>query len=206
MKRYTFLLASISLLFLNACETKRYELVVNKNLDKVFIINEQGPFELEELVTENDLLGLVDLPQTATIKKIEISAKPRPSIKVYPLNEEGNEANAISISGYTQDGGTLVKKNFFKKETRTVPLIGVDAPFVGLNSLIAEGIGSIEKNLNKLANDVADENFVVGISGDSSPFGGNQIILGVIVRMTLTITYEDCVTVPFGMGDDECDI
>ena len=194
-----FILVFTFVLF-NSCEYRKFSYVGTKTLEKTFIVDEVGPTQVCQLITEAAFLAAMDIPENATITKLDVSSRPRPRAKVYVLDEYGNEASILSVSGYIKELGASNTPIWEKQGF--VPLIAPDAPFVGLNSLIANGISKFKGKLNKFALMLNDSAFELCIDVDSSPIGGQNIVLAVDVALSFDIEYELCDEFLFAAGED----
>ena len=201
MNKLLLLPLALGLFVFSSCETKQFEVQTNTSFDLAFLIDDNGTFDSQEIVTESDILGIADLPDDAVITNIEIAANPRPRIRVIPLDQQGNQATDLDISGYLEDSNG--QQNLFSSESISVAVDGNDASFENINSLVANGFQAFRDKLNDYVDLVSIEDFVVGIQGTATPTGA-QIRALATLRVTLTITYVECVEVPMGLGDNEC--
>src|SRR4030042_3796871 len=195
MKKYLLIILVISLLAAG-CEMRKFEFAPTISIHENYVVAKAGPFSEQETITREQVLDALDIPETAEIKEFNIE---KISLKVTVL--EGNEASLILASGKLQLGSSSPEVfNDFP-----ISLVGVDVGWIGLNDVIAEGVGALTGKIEGyiLGNDTAP--FNIEIYGDSSPTGGQKINVNLELRIAGSVKYEDCVeTLPF-VGDD-CDL
>jgi len=181
---------------LTGCENRKFEFVGTINVDNSYEVDQTGFFDEGYAITKNDLLNMIDVPEEAEITEVNIE-----SISVQVVVLENNEANAVSLSG-AFDSGTGKIQLF---EDYPAVLIKVDAPFVGLNSLIADGVEKIKNKIEGCLKGDDDTGFSIWVYGDSTPTSGNRIHTNILLRITGSIKYTTCESVIFFIeGGDPC--
>ncbi|MBN2214880.1 MAG: hypothetical protein JW723_11600 [Bacteroidales bacterium] len=195
MKKNLLIILAITLLAAG-CEMRKFEFAPTINVDETYTIDQTGAFFEIQTITRAQVMDALDIPETATVKEFNIE---KISLRVTVL--EGNQASVILASGKLELGSN--KPDIF--ENFPVSLIKVDAPWIGLNDLIAEGVESLKGKIEGyvLGND--DSPFNIVVSGDSSPTAGQKINVSLELKITGSVKYVDCIeTLPY-FGDD-CDI
>ncbi len=195
MKKYLLIILVIPLLAME-CQYRKFEFAPTINVEEAYIVEEAGPYSEEQIITREQVLDELDIPETAEIKEFNIE---KISLKVGVL--ENNEASLILASGKLQLGTQKpeVFKNF------PISLVGVDVGWIGLNDLIADGVGALKNKLEGyiLGEDTAP--FTIEVYGDSSPTGGQKVHVKLSLKITGSVKYEDCIETLSIIGDD-CDL
>ena len=204
MRRILLCVMAISVL-LSACETKRVEVLVNEIVERDYLVNLQGPFELNEVFSYQqilDELGLDSL-QNTDITNLVVSAEPQPSVKIIPMDELGNQANNITLSAHIINSGNE-QQTLFSQQNFPVTLDPAKPTEVPINTLIPNGVQTFQDKLLGFILGTDTSDFSVGLSGDSAPKSGEVIRARVVVSFGVTLVTEQCILVPEGMGDKEC--
>ncbi len=195
MKKLFILIFCIPLMALQ-CEKRKFETVGTINVDETYEVDQTGHFTVVEDITSSQILDLFDIPEDAEITEVNLESV---SIKVVVLGD--NQATAVLVSGAANLGET--KPKFFNNYV--VPLIGADK-WYGVNSLIENGIKGIKDKLEGYLLGLDDKDFSIILEGDSSPTTGNRIHTQIILRITGTVKYFQCLEVPTFIveGGDPC--
>ena len=195
MKKYLLIILVVPLLAME-CEDRKFEFAPTISIHKEYVIDESGPYSEQQTITRAQVLDELDIPETAVVKEFNIE---KMSLRVKVL--EGNTAKIILASGKLQLG--TQKPELFKNFPIT--LVGVDVDWIGLNDLIADGIGSLKAKIEGyiLGNDT--DPFEIEIYGDSSPTGGEKVHVNLELKIAGTVKYLDCVETLNIFGDD-CDL
>jgi hypothetical protein len=197
MKKLFILIFCIPLMALQ-CEKRQFETVGTINVDETYEVDQTGHFVEVEEISRDQVLDLLDLPEDAEITEVNIESV---SIKVVVLSD--NQATAVIVEG-AADMGTTSKIEFFNNII--VPLVAVDDPWIGVNTLISNGVNAIKNKLEKIILGMDEDGFAVILEGDSSPTAGNRIHTQIILRITGTVKYVQCLEVPTFIveGGDPC--
>lgn len=198
MKKLLFLVLCLPLMaWQMQCEKKKFPGVGTIKVDETFEVDQTGHFVEVEEISRDQVLDMLDLPDDAEITEVNIESL---SIKVIVLSD--NMASAVSVSGAADLGGKTPE--IF--DDYIVPLVAPNS-FFGINTLISEGVNAIREKLEKIILGMDDNGFAVILEGDSSPTTGNRIHAQVILRITGTVKYYQCLTVPFFMDgiEEKCD-
>jgi hypothetical protein len=179
------------------CAYQSFEYVADIKFDKTYVVNQTAPFDEETEVTREEVLGDFNLPENATVKKVTIE-----SISARVVPQAGNAASIVMLSGNITLGG--LKPEIFSNYP--VPLIGVDEPLIGLNSLIEDGIGKLKTKLEKYLTGTDNSPFTMSVKGNSTPTGGQTIKATVTIRIKGSIVYDVCEEMPRALIDpgEEC--
>lgn len=198
MKRLPIMVLILTAVLLASCESKLFHFVVNFNRTFVYSIDESGPFEAEELVSADEIRSALTIPENARITSVDVEAL---SVKVVVRPE--NQVTNLLVTGKVVEspgGKTSMFNNY------PIVLAGVDTPFIGLNDLIATGIGRLKSKLEGFIMGLDEQSFAIELSGDSVP-SGQILAIDVHLMVKATIKYEDCEDVLKGFMDGEdCDI
>jgi len=118
------------------CQYGKDRFVANIDINNTYDVNKTSPFSNAGEID----LGLVrdntNIPYDATIEEVNIE-----SISVKVIVTSDNLASAVSLSGKLRQGAS----NIEVFNDYVAPLVGVDAPFIGLNSLIETGVESNQR-------------------------------------------------------------
>ncbi len=192
MKKFWLFILVITILA-TACQYRKFEFVATIGIDKEFVVDQTGNFSEKQTITRNQVLDALDIPETADIKEVNIE---RISLRVTIL--DNNEASFVSASGRLQLGNS--NPEVFKD--KIIPLVAVNAPIIGLNNLIAEGIGGLKGKLEAYIKNTDVSPFDFEIYGDSSPTTGQKINAKIELQITGSVKYDECIeSLPF-TGDD----
>ena len=194
MKKLWLFILVITLLA-TACQYRKFEFVATIGIDKEFVVDQTGYFSEKQTITRNQILNALDIPVTADIKEVNIE---KIALRVTILDK--NEASFVSASGRLQLGTS--NPEVFKD--KVIPLVAVNAPIIGLNNLIAEGVEGLKGKLEGYIKNTDATSFDFEIYGDSSPTTGQKINVKIELQITGTVKYEDCIETLSIIGDD-CD-
>ncbi|MFO7655952.1 MAG: hypothetical protein R6W78_02705 [Bacteroidales bacterium] len=192
MKKYLLFIMAIPLLAAE-CEYRRFEFVATIGVNEEFIVDNTGSFSEKQTITRQQVLDALDIPEQAEIKEINIE---KLSVRVTIL--ENNQASLISASGRLQLGEN--KPDIFKD--KTIPLVAVNAPFIGLNNLIAEGVSGLKSKLEGYIYNSDAAPFDIEIYGDSSPTTGQKINVKIELIITGSVIYEECIETISLVGEE----
>jgi len=197
MKKYLYILLALPFLAME-CENKKFEYVATIDMVRTYEINENGPFNDGAIVEYSEILDMLDIPENADIGEVNIE-----SISIRIILNEGNQANALNISGIVELGSssanTLVFENF------PVVLIGPDVPYIGINSLISEGVEKIKNKIENYLMGTDTAPFFILVTGDTSPTGGQLVKATILLKINGTVKYTVCEEMPwFIEGGEPC--
>ena len=195
-----FLLLPLALLLMSLqCENRTLEQVTTIEFNETYNVNKLAPFNESTTLTRSDVLDMFDIPAEATIKAVHIE-----SIAARVVVQEGNQASALSLSGRLALGSSNPElfSNF------PVVLVQVDAPFIGLNSLISDGVNGLKNKIESylIGSDTAP--FDIRVSGNSTPTGGQLIKAQILLKIQGTITWEICEEMPVFLieAGEKCEV
>jgi hypothetical protein len=97
----------------------------------VFPIDNTGSFKTAILISRDRVLSELDIPQDARITKLDIE-----SLALRVAVKSGNQASKINVTAKIIDVGQQTETIYEDYPVALTGLVGVDAPFVGLNDLI----------------------------------------------------------------------
>lgn len=198
MKKITACLLLLALPLLSGCEKRLFHFIVTIDKTPTFAVDQTGAFDEAVVITSQDVLSALDIPEDARITSIDVEGL---ALKV--VVKPGNQAARLKVSGEIYDVGQNKSKMF---ENYPIVLAGVDVPFIGLNALIEAGISKLRSKLNGYVKNLDNSAFVIEVSGDSDP-PGQRVVLDLQLKIKATVKYDQCVEVPqlFSSGE-ECDI
>lgn len=194
MRKLVVLTLVLALPIFFGCEKRKFYFNVNLNKTEVFTINQTGAFSVNKIITEADILQLLDIPTDATITEINIQ-----SISLKAEVKSGNQATSILVSGKVGDVGS---QQFTMFNNTPVVLAGVNVPFIGLNSLLAVGVNKLKNKINGYVNQIDNNSMVIELTGDSSPTTGQHVFVDLLFKITATIKYSECLDSFTAFGDD----
>jgi len=196
MKKCVTSILILTLPFILGCEKRLFRFVATIDQTSVFTLSTvYGNFAEQQFIARNDVLGKLDIPKKAHITDVKIESL---SLKVIKRPE--NKAPAMTVSATVF--GTRVPGRMF--DPVTVPLVGVDVPFVGLNALIESAIDGLKDKFKAYIQALDNTSFSVQVTGNSVPTG-QQIALDLQLIIKATVEYEECVETLEGTGGDKCD-
>jgi hypothetical protein len=195
MKKLLILIVLPVFLF-TGCENRMLKVVANLKLDETLPVDKTGQFLEYRTITPEDVRADIDIPEEATIDEVNIESM---SVQVVKLAD--NVATAVTISGYLQIGSET--PTIFNDYTAL--LVGIDEPFLGLNSLVDIGVQRLRSKIEGYLKSTDQEPINLTVAGNSSPTAGNRIHANINIRMTGSITYHVCQNVPFFMGGEKCE-
>ncbi len=161
----------------------------------MFTFDSTGPFVQRVVITSDRVKAALDVPEDARVTGIDIESL---SLRVAVKPE--NRAPALNVSGTIINANQARKKLF---ENKPVVLAGVNTPFIGLNSLIADGISELRGKLNGYVKDIDNAAFVIEMNGDTAP-AGQRVAVDLHLVIKATVKYDQCVEVPqlFSSGEE----
>ncbi|MBN2347843.1 MAG: hypothetical protein JXJ22_03345 [Bacteroidales bacterium] len=179
--------------FFSSCEKRKFEFDLSLNLEETYIVDHTGNFSESQTITRSDVMDALSIPENAEIESVSIESI---AISIQVLND--NEASALLVSGMAQlgNGSPQIFNNF------PISLVGVDIPFVGINSLIADGVEGIKDKIEGYIKGTDSAPFSIEISGDSSPTAGQRVHVQILIQVKGNVKYTNCEdALPF-MGAD----
>lgn len=198
MRRIILLPLLVLVLLSWGCEKRKFFFNVPLKLPPTFTVNDMGSFSRTEIITESDILAALDVPDGAEITEINIESL---SVRVEVL--PNNQANALSISGLVYDLGQPKAQVF---TDYPIVLAGANAPFVGLNSLIAGGVAKLKTKLNDIVKRIDNASIYIDLNGTVAQ-GDQQISAIIHLRISGNVKYAECLDVATFMGGGEdCDL
>lgn len=206
MMQYISLILALPLL-MSTCgtETKRVEVLVNEQVERTYTIDLRGPFSFNQVVSYEEIIEQLELQEyTGQITHLVVAADPQPTITVTPLNQRGNEAASITLSGYVRTASG-VEQTLFSAQEFPVPLLGENPAVFEINSLVDNGVDFLQEQLTGFLDGSNQESFEFLIQGDSSPDSGKMIKAEATIALHITVTFEECIDVAAGLGDNECE-
>ncbi|MDN5217004.1 hypothetical protein QQ020_33345 [Fulvivirgaceae bacterium BMA12] len=189
---------------LSGCEKRRFEFVVDVDHAKVFVVDETGPFTKSGTITEQDILSELDIPDDATVTKVDIKTL---VVLLEPDAEGGNEATSITLAANIKESGNTEPLFDGSLYSIPVPFEDVNIPFVGKVSaqrLVDRGVAKLRGKINGYLNHLDDGSFEIEINGDAGTDKRLRVLIG--VEFVATVTYEECIETVFGAGGEECSI
>ncbi len=180
-----------------SCEKQTFHFVVDFSDDVTYEINATGDFQTERAtVTSNDIRSKLDIPETARITGVEVKA-----LSLTIAKQGDNTATAVVLSGEIDDHVGDLDYVFVDK---TVPLVGLDVPFIGLNSLIESGITKLRNRIQAYIQRTNTADLDLWLTGSPTP-AGSRVHLTAHLVVDLTVKYDECLSVPAGLtGGDKC--
>jgi hypothetical protein len=187
----------IIMLMSSACEYSKVQLPLDININKTFTVDQTGAYSESMQVTYWEVMGELDIPGNATIDAVNIESI---SAKVVVL--ANNKATAVRISGKLQLGSTSpeVFNNYY------APLIAVDNEYIGINTLIDQGVQGLKSKIEGYLKSQDFSSFDINVNGNSSPIEGQRVNIQILIKITGTAKYTICWLLPFFAGGDKCDI
>jgi hypothetical protein len=184
----------LALPLLSSCEKRLFHFIVTIDQTAPFVIDQTGSFNQTVPITEQDILRALDVPETGTITGVDIE-----SLSLRVAVKDGNQATALNVSGTITEGGQT--KSMFTNFP--VTLVAVNAPFIGLNALIEDGISSLRRKINGYVKGIDNSSFQITVSGTTVPANA-RALFDVNLKIKATVKYDECLEVPFGSSGDDC--
>ena len=186
----------LALLMLTGCEKRLFHFVATINQSPTFAFDSAGPFVQRVVVTSDRIKAAIDVPADARITGVDIESL---SLRVVVKSE--NKATAMRVTAVIINVNQQSKKMF---ENYIVPLVAVNAPVIGLNALIDDGVSELRGKLNGYVQNTDNTAFVIEVSGNSSPSSGQRVAIDLNLIVKATVKYDQCVEVPqlFSSGEE----
>lgn len=194
MKKITAFLLLLTLPLLSGCEKRLFHFIVTIDRSATIPVNITGSFSQTATITEQHILGALDIPEGATITGVDIE-----SISLRAVIRDGNQASALNVSGRIIENGQ--SRNLFSDYP--VPLVAVNAPFIGLNALIEDGIASLRNKINGYVKRIDNSSFQIQVSG-TTVTANQRALLDLDFKIKATVKYDECLEVPLGASGDDC--
>jgi hypothetical protein len=196
MRKLVTSILILALPFILGCEKRLFHFVATIDQTSVFnLTNVFGQVQETQIITRDDVLGKLDIPKKAHVTDVKIESL---SLKVIKRPE--NKAPALTV--YATVFGSNVPGRVF--DPVTVPLVGVDAPFIGLNALLESAIDGLKDKFKGYILGLDYTNFSIQVTGNSVP-SGQEIALDLQLIIKATVEYEECVDTIPGTGGEKCD-
>jgi hypothetical protein len=194
MKKIAAFLLLLPLPLLSGCEKRLFHFIVTIDQTAPFVIDQTGAFNQSVPITEQAILSALDVPEGGTITGVDIESL---SLRVAVKN--GNQATALNVSGTVTENGQT--RSMFTNYP--VPLVAVNAPFIGLNSLIEDGISSLRRKINGYVKRIDNSSFLITVSGTTVPANA-RALFDINLKIKATVKYDECLDVPLGSSGDDC--
>lgn len=203
MKKYFLLAFVVLLLSMMGCESALFHATVTFNQPKTWLIDQTGVFNKSALITRNDILSQLNIPQDAEIKKVEIR-----SLTITPAPLSDNVATAIICSG-TANGKELFKNQPVYIAGAKAGQAGIPKyTAVGIKFLLSLGVQQIKSNIDSWVKNLpgGSTSLSITFTGNSDP-ANQKIHMNVILTVDATVEYDYCKSVPKAVFDvDKCNI
>ena len=190
MKKLLFLILPVVFL-LSGCETKKFTVVGNINIDREFQVDKTGSFTENSTINAQDVNDDLDLPDDAVIVDVNIESI---SAKIVAL--EGNQTNAVTINGKIQTGTTELQ--LFNNLVISIPAGSND--YSALNTLLSEGVQKLRSKIEDYVKNNEFSPITIKINGDSSPTTGKRVHIQILLKISGSVTYYKDVSLPFFIG------
>jgi hypothetical protein len=181
-----------------SCEKQTFHFTADVAYDQIFEINASGDFETDPvIVTSDDIRGALDIPETGRITGVEVKA-----LSLTIAKEGDNTATAVVLSGRIDDNVGDLDYVF---SNTTVPLVGLDVPYIGLNALVESGITKLRNRIKAYIDRTNTADIELWLEGSPTP-AGSQVHLTAHLVVDITVLYDECLSVPTGLtGGEKCD-
>jgi hypothetical protein len=193
MKRaFTYLFVIVAALNFG-CETRLFKYTVEINQSGTYTIDETGSFTKSSVFSRGSVARAFNLPEGARVLELKIESM---SMRISVGGT--NQATAVTVSGVMSRavGSSGVLFSQFP-----VPLVAVNAPYIGINSLIDDGIGKLQTELENFVKGLGQNSLVeIAISGVSTP-SGRKITFTIHLDIKATVKYERCEEILPGMSN-----
>lgn len=196
MKKLIACLLLLALPLLSGCEQRLFHFLITIDQTPTFPIDQAGAFSQTVTITEQDVLRALNVPENGTITGVDIE-----SLSMRVVVKNGNEARAINVSGAVIENGQV--RPIFNNKTQTIPLVGVNVPFAGLNALIEDGVASLRRKINGYVRRIDNSTFTIRLNGTTVP-DNSRALLDINLKIKATIKYDECLDVPLGEGGEDC--
>jgi len=194
MKKITAFLLLLALPLLSGCEKRLFHFIVTIDRSATIPINITGSFSQTATITEQHILSALDIPEGGTITGVDIE-----SISLRVVVSSDNQASALNISGRIIENGQ--SKNLFS--SYPVPLVAVNAPLIGLNALIEDGVASLRNKINGYVRRIDNSSFQIQVTG-TTVRTDQRAHLDLELKIKATVKYDECLDVPLGSSGDDC--
>jgi len=198
MKKTIACLLLLAMPLLSGCEQRLFHFLITIDQTPTFPIDQTGPFSQTVTITEQDVLRALNVPENATITGVDIE-----SLSLRVVVKAGNQARAINVNGAVIENGQV--KPLFNNKTETIPLVGVNVPFVGLNALIEDGVASLRNKINGYVKRIDSSTFTIRLNGTTVQ-ATERALLDINLKIKATIKYDECLEVPLGEGGEDCNL
>lgn len=190
LRKLLYFILIVPFIMGGSCQKRKFEFTSNAFLNKTYNLDKTGTFTEFASVSDNEIRSFLDdLPEDAEVTDVTIKAL---SMRVTPIS--GNQISAISLTGLVVDAQS--SEPIFVFEDYPVVLSAVNAPLVGLNNLIADGLADARKNIKDIIMGNKFGSFQLGLEGiPRSLLGGNRFVADVHIRISIQIEYEQCIEV-----------
>lgn len=192
--KVSILLLVSAALLMCGCQKKLFHFVVPFKKVGVVPVNQMGAFAGYDRITAQEIRSALNVPEDGVITGVDLE-----SVQIRVRVLAGNEAKWLKLSGFVVDNGKPI--SLF--ENSSVTLIAVNAPYIGLNALLAKGVAKLTEKINDHIKKVNSADIELGLYGDSDP-AGQRIAVEIDFMITATIKYDQCVEVFDFIGGEDC--
>jgi len=191
------IIACVALLMLAGCEKRLFHFVATINQTPIFNVDNTGAFKKSFQISSALVRSQLDVPEDARITQLDIE-----SLSLRVVVKSGNQASRLLVSGTILDVNQQSERQMFKDFP--IVLAGANFPGIGLNALIANGIGELRGKLDSYVKNLDNGSFFIEVTGDSNP-PGQRVLVDLHLIIKATVKYDQCLEVPGPFaGGEEC--
>ncbi len=194
MKKLLLFCFAFTILFSSGCVNRLFKYTVTIEQSTQHTVDDpDGSFTTSAFISRTTVARALNLPEGARVTDLNIESL---SLRVSVPNT--NQATLATVSGVL---GTSAGSSHFLFRQQPIPLAGVNVPFIGLNSLIEDGIGKLKTELENFVKGLGSGSQVeVALSGVSTP-AGSRVTVTIHLDIKATVKYERCEEVLEVLGD-----
>jgi hypothetical protein len=188
--------AFLAILCLNTgCVNRLFKYTVEINQTTQHTVDDpDGVFVTSAFINRTTVARALNLPSGSRVTELNIE-----SLALSVSIPSTNQAVSVNLTGLMQRSAGGPTSELFRNQT--IPLAGVNVPFIGLNALIADGIDKLKTELENFVKGIGTGTQVeIALSGTSTP-AQRRVSVTIHVQIKATVKYERCEEVLEVLGD-----
>lgn len=176
------------------CEKRIFEYTTTVNQSAVYTVNDVGTFTKSAVITRASVAKAFSLPADAKVTQLQIE-----SLSLRVDIGAGNQALTMRGTGTKIPGGFM-----FQDFPIALGALDPDKPFVGLNTLIEDGIGKLKSEIEGwVKGSGTTSQLTIELKGVSFP-ANSRMVFTISLEIKASIKYEQCEMTFRGTGGAAC--
>lgn len=195
MRHLPMLCCALMLLLSSGCVNRLFKYTVTINQSTQHTVDDaDGVFVTSAFLSRTAVARALNLPEGARVTELNIE-----SLALRVSVPSTNQAVSVTVTGTMQRSVSGSTHHLFRNQL--IPLVGVNTPVIGLNSLIEDGIETLRSELESFVKGLGSGTLVeIALAGTATP-SGSRVTVTIHVEIKGTVKYERCEEVLEVLGD-----